>query len=403
VNTNANAGGVNNPFVDEGEVFRIDFVRDLVQVSQNGPYTFERHYSTNGAGALFTAANNSTVTIYARDDFGDGTDFGGDLSVGNGTIDPITQITISWGGQTALISVTATSTLYTVGGKDYYVRLNADGSVTVDGVYGEGGGTPAGTTIAVFTANGYSSLEFHGGGDNLNGLPFDNFQIGNFVAAVPSSAPVHLALPITIIDSDGDIANSQIELLLTQSGQGIQDHSADVAGSTFTATSLTPHIIGSAFNDTLNGDAAANVLSGGEGNDIINGGGGNDFLSGGPGDDDLFGGAGDDILIGGAGSDDMTGDAGADTFVIGFDSGSDGIKDIIADYNYNDGDSVDLTALLSGSGATQANIGTLVSVTDAGADTNIAIDGDVVATLTGYDHASPISILIDGEEFTIDL
>lgn len=285
----------------------------------------------------------------------------------------------------------------TVDGASYRVTFNADKSVKVEGVRDD-------ATIAVYTADSFTSLDvYHQTGSGTFSSANSTFNLIGFGSSAIVNAPVHLALPITIIDSDGDIANSQIELLLTQSGQGIQDHSADVAGSTFTATSLTPHIIGSAFNDTLNGDAAANVLSGGEGNDIINGGGGNDFLSGGPGDDDLFGGAGDDILIGGAGSDDMRGDAGADTFVIGFDSGSDGIKDIIADYNYNDGDSVDLTALLSGSGATQANIGTLISVTDAGADTNIAIDGDVVATLTGYDHASPISILIDGEEFTIDL
>lgn len=63
------------------------------------------------------------------------------------------------------------------------------------------------------------------------------------------------------------------------------------------------NLIGSAFNDTLSGDANANRLEGGAGADVLRGGAGGDTLIGGAGDDVLNGGAGDDTLDGGDGFD----------------------------------------------------------------------------------------------------
>lgn len=60
---------------------------------------------------------------------------------------------------------------------------------------------------------------------------------------------------------------------------------------------------GSAYDDTLYGDANANKLYGNNGKDVIYGRGGNDSLYGGNGDDELGGGAGADLLDGGAGID----------------------------------------------------------------------------------------------------
>ncbi|WP_052120650.1 calcium-binding protein [Inquilinus limosus] len=51
-------------------------------------------------------------------------------------------------------------------------------------------------------------------------------------------------------------------------------------------------VIGSAFNDEINGNDAANSLYGGAGNDVLAGRGGDDFLEGGAGADRLYGGAG---------------------------------------------------------------------------------------------------------------
>lgn len=72
------------------------------------------------------------------------------------------------------------------------------------------------------------------------------------------------------------------------------------------------NLYGSAFNDTLVGNAGDNVLMGWDGNDIISGGKGEDTLWGSAGNDTLDGGDHDDWLVGGAGDDVIKGGAGAD-------------------------------------------------------------------------------------------
>ncbi|WP_045122339.1 calcium-binding protein, partial [Pseudomonas fluorescens] len=93
-------------------------------------------------------------------------------------------------------------------------------------------------------------------------------------------------------------------------------------------------LIGTNFNDTLTGNAAANGLEGGLGNDVIYGGDGNDVIygslytqlgpfavnvaAGGPQADLLYGGNGDDIIVG-APDDRGTqafGEAGNDTITV---------------------------------------------------------------------------------------
>ncbi|PHR25597.1 MAG: hypothetical protein COA37_01845 [Hoeflea sp.] len=90
----------------------------------------------------------------------------------------------------------------------------------------------------------------------------------------------------------------------------------------------------------VTGDDDDNILAGGDGADTLSGLGGDDLLSGG---------AGDDFLTGGLGRDTLNGGDGADSFI--FDDGalSDaalGIKDLIADYDFGEGDRIDLSALL---------------------------------------------------------
>lgn len=72
------------------------------------------------------------------------------------------------------------------------------------------------------------------------------------------------------------------------------------------------NVYGSAFNDTLIGDAGANMFGGGAGNDTIVAGKGDDTLVGDVGNDNLDGGDGDDYMIGGAGDDVLKGGAGVD-------------------------------------------------------------------------------------------
>ena len=96
------------------------------------------------------------------------------------------------------------------------------------------------------------------------------------------------------------------------------------------------NLVGSNFDDTLVGGAAANAISGGDGNDELYGGGGADTLLGGIGEDSLFGddltldyasgseglfissyGASNDYLSGGVGNDKLYGGGGDDTLVGG--------------------------------------------------------------------------------------
>jgi len=72
------------------------------------------------------------------------------------------------------------------------------------------------------------------------------------------------------------------------------------------------NIYGSAFNDTLIGDAGVNYLAGGDGHDSLSGGKGEDNLFGGAGADTLLGGQNDDYMQGGAGADLIDGGAGMD-------------------------------------------------------------------------------------------
>jgi Ca2+-binding RTX toxin-like protein len=84
---------------------------------------------------------------------------------------------------------------------------------------------------------------------------------------------------------------------------------------------LVENVIGSAFNDTIQGapssasPAVDNVLDGAGGNDQLFGLAGNDTLLGGSGNDTLSGGDGNDVLNGGAGADTLIGGAGNDAFV----------------------------------------------------------------------------------------
>src|SRR5687768_12721192 len=96
----------------------------------------------------------------------------------------------------------------TVNGHVFTYRLLADGSVEVGGVAGDSGSSLNGTVIAVYTANGYNSVAYtHTGGAD--------FQIGDFGASVTVPQPISFALPIEVIDGDGDVAASYVDVNLT--------------------------------------------------------------------------------------------------------------------------------------------------------------------------------------------
>ncbi|WP_162419773.1 calcium-binding protein [Microvirga brassicacearum] len=108
---------------------------------------------------------------------------------------------------------------------------------------------------------------------------------------------------------------------------------------------------GSAFGDSISGNANANWIIACDGNDTVLGGAGNDSLWGAEANDSLNGGADDDLLLGGAGSDVLTGGSGRDLFVFDAALGN-GNVDRITDFNAAD-DTIQLDrGIFSAFGAT---------------------------------------------------
>jgi serralysin len=111
-------------------------------------------------------------------------------------------------------------------------------------------------------------------------------------------------------------------------------------------------LYGGSGNDILYGEASNDYLNGGTGLDTLYGGTGFDTLVGGAGADKLFGGSGDDDLYGGTGKDTLTGGTGADFFIFTqlADSNSFNGRDTITDFNFAEGDLIDLSAIDAKSG-----------------------------------------------------
>ncbi|WP_409317210.1 beta strand repeat-containing protein [Pseudomonas sp. KCJK9016] len=157
-------------------------------------------------------------------------------------------------------------------------------------------------------------------------------------------------------------------------------------------------LIGTNFNDTLIGNAAANGLEGGLGNDVIYGGDGNDVIygslytplgpfavnvaAGGPQADLLYGGNGDDIIVG-APDDRGTqafGEAGNDTITVAYGmadggEGNDLLTGIGAGYSLFGGAGADKLVLQGGPGSAfggedndtyTVNTSKLVTIQDTG-------------------------------------
>ncbi|MEX0957527.1 MAG: tandem-95 repeat protein [Rhizobiaceae bacterium] len=101
----------------------------------------------------------------------------------------------------------------------------------------------------------------------------------------------------------------------------------------------------------------------------------------------LIGGDGDDILIGGMGDNTLTGGAGADVFVIDPSAFTGDARDFITDYDFGEGDRIDLTALLDGIADTAAEVDSVLRLSDDAGDTSVLFNdggGDIiVATLAG--------------------
>ncbi|MDX8469319.1 type I secretion C-terminal target domain-containing protein, partial [Mesorhizobium sp. VK23B] len=381
LNTNANEGGVSGGnSVGSGEKMRLDFVVDLTGNPPNGSYSspsthlFEQHYTTNGASAKFTGISSQSAARFAAFDDPDGS---GNVTVGDGVQDSITAVAISYNGETKLVSfadIGTTTSNVTVGGHLFTVHF-VDGAAAGTQYEAVVGSILQNTSIATYTANGYNSLE-------IGYESGDTFKLGDFGAAAATNSPVSFDLPVSVVDGDNDTAAGTIGITLSPSGQGIQNYSSSLAGDphSYTSTLAAPHIIGSDFNDTLNGDGGNNVLYGGAGSDTI------------------IGNAGNDLLIGGSGQDTMTGGTGADTFKLD----SLDIKDLITDYSGvgGQGDKIDLSSLFDT--AAGGNIADYVKYDSASHTLSVDTNGTTgganfvdVAVLQNGPAAGTINILYD--------
>lgn len=147
----------------------------------------------------------------------------------------------------------------------------------------------------------------------------------------------------------------------------VMDNDTGTSSNSF-FSNITIHEPSTAASETVTGTSAAQSLYGNDGDDVI------------------YGLDGDDVLYGGSGIDFLYGGNGADTFV--FDDAFD--IDHVHDFNAAEGDSLDLSALLSGYDAVTDAINDFIQVTSDGHDTFVAIDSDggadnfvQVATLHG--------------------
>jgi Ca2+-binding RTX toxin-like protein len=105
-------------------------------------------------------------------------------------------------------------------------------------------------------------------------------------------------------------------------------------GSGYDILASVENVIGSKLNDKLIGNVVSNVLTGSDGND------------------ELIGLAGADVLNGGIGLDTLTGGLDADTFMFTAIADSTDVGttakgvDVITDFHHNEGDLINLKALL---------------------------------------------------------
>ncbi len=368
INSSAISGGVgsgNSVGADEG--VRIDFVVDLTGDPQknsnpgdysnaaNRDHVFDGHYTTNGATAVFTATTGSKVGIIAFDDPD------GNNVVGDGTTDTITGLLIEYAGDKKFIDLTTTAlpSIIMIGGINFTIDSYVDGDgntrITVDGVTGDGGANPTNTTsISVFTADGYNSLEFY----YESG---EEFKIGDFGAVVINPGdPVDVSLGLVLEDADGDQINSSLDFTLMPTDGFTTSFATSGVPVNETVMGDVLHLIGSDFNDTLTGNGENNILYGNRG------------------DDTLIGMGGDDRLDGGLGEDTMTGGAGQDTFVVSADTIQVGIEDVITDYSGVGGDEdlIDLTELLDVSLGTDLEASGHVAIMNDGVNTQVQVDPD---------------------------
>ncbi|SEL90848.1 type I secretion C-terminal target domain (VC_A0849 subclass) [Pseudomonas sp. NFIX51] len=251
------------------------------------------------------------------------------------------------GGMTVASTVENTGHLWANGGD---LNLLAD-------VTGNGSATIDGDASLTFAGAAHTSVAFHGEG------------AGSLVIAQAEAAGSLVG--ILGLESDdlltfGDLAfsaNTQLNYTANASGAGglltVDDgaHRAEV--------NLLGHYSVEDFQVTDGGEAGTQVSFHGESSGTLVG----SMLA-----DTLSGGDGNDIIVGRGGEDTLSGGAGADVFA--YLNANEG-GDHILDYNYAEGDTLDLSTLLNAnfvSGTSQ--VADFVQLAQSGSDITVQVDPD---------------------------
>ncbi|WP_457296828.1 VCBS domain-containing protein [Pseudomonas chlororaphis] len=251
------------------------------------------------------------------------------------------------GGMTVASTVENTGHLWANGGD---LNLLAD-------VTGNGSATIDGDASLTFAGAAHTSVAFHGEG------------AGSLVIAQAEAAGSLVG--ILGLESDdlltfGDLAfgaNTQLSYTANASGAGglltVDDgaHRAEV--------NLLGHYSVEDFQATDGGEAGTQVSFHGESSGTLVG----SMLA-----DTLSGGDGNDIIVGRGGEDTLSGGAGADMFA--YLNANEG-GDHILDYNYAEGDTLDLSTLLNAnfvSGTSQ--VADFVQLAQSGSDITVQVDPD---------------------------
>jgi Ca2+-binding RTX toxin-like protein len=277
-------GPGNDTLIDQSTASQLNLYGD------NGPGmpvtgTGNDTYELNGGGNVVIGDSGGTDTL----DFSSVTSSGANVTLGD------TSATATVGATT----VTVSGTIENVVGTNFNDRIigNSVNNSLFGGLgndYLDGGagndvvnGGPGDDTI--LGGPGDDTLIGGGGNDSFNG------GTGNDVYQVVPNSSFVFTDSGGIDTLDFSHALRGIKLNLGSSGnQTIDSH-----GSKVKLNGTFENVIGTPFDDHINGNAADNVLVGGGGNDFLDGQGGRDILIGGTGEDHLIGSAGEDILIGG--------------------------------------------------------------------------------------------------------
>ena len=271
-------------------------------------------------------------------------------------------------GNDILLGGTGDDVLFGGAGQDTYVFPSGGGTDVIQDALGEGNRLVFGTGISSRDLSlGIKQIVIPGGSEEESPVIIDSLvvRVGSSGDAVHIEGfnPANLSAPIGIEQfqfADGtSLTYDQLiargfELVGTANndtlnGQEIYRTVSGLDGDDFlTGGNIDNVLRGGKGRDVLFGDGGNDELFGESGDDVLRGGDDNDVLSGDVGNDSLEGEDGDDLLVGGAGDDQLLGGNGSDMYRFNIGDGLDSL--------FDSGSSADIDTVLFGSGITSDSI-----------------------------------------------